>query len=107
MQLLFAAIVPFEKESEPAPAVGAKTGAPQPFVVAFGVASMTIAAGEVGKVSVKFSPLTAPAFGLVRVNVSVETPPALVGFGENCFAMVTLVGSMIFAIREPVEKSAL
>src|ERR1051325_3126481 len=50
MQVPPAASEPPEKLIEPAPADGAKVGAPQPEVVALGVPATTIEPGEVGKV---------------------------------------------------------
>ena len=44
---------------------------------------------------------------MVIVNVSVETPPAVVGSGTNALAMVTVVGSMTVTMRPEVEKSEL
>ena len=95
VQVLFAAILPFEKEMETAPAAGANVGVPQPVVEAFGVLATTIAPGVVGKVSVKFNPLNEEVVGFVMVNVRVETPPAVVGSGLKFFEMVTAVGSRI------------
>jgi hypothetical protein len=55
------------------PAAGAKVGAPQAVVVAFGVAATSRPAGNE---SVKATPVrAAPSFGLVIVNVSVLTLP--------------------------------
>ena len=71
------------------------------------VPATTILPGEVGKVSVKFSPLTAPAFGLEIVKVSVEPMVVFVGFGKKFFEKVSVVGSIIFAMRESVVKSLL
>ena len=95
----FAAIVPLEKEMEVAPAVGAKVGVPQLVVVAPGVVATFMLAGSG---SVKLYPLITPGFGFVNVMVSDETPLTLPGFGLKLFAMVTLVGSTIFAKRAPV-----
>jgi len=63
--------------------------------------------GEVGNVSVKAAPLMVVLLGLVSVNVRVETPPTLIGLGEKLFAIVIVLGSMIFAIRDWVAKSLL
>jgi len=80
-----AAIVAPLKEIEPAPATGVNVGAPQPVVVAEGVPATTIAPGEVGNVSVKATLLRAFAeFEFVMMKVSVDTPPARIGFGANC-----------------------
>lgn len=91
----FAAIVPFEKESEPAPAVGANAGDPQPVVDAFVGLATTMAPGEVGRVSVKFNPLTDKGVGLVSVNVRVDIPFTVVGSGLKFFEMVIADGSKI------------
>ena len=95
VQVLFAAMLPFEKEREAAPAVGANVGVPQPVVEAFGVLATTIAPGVVGSASVKFNPLNEEGVGLVMVNVSVETPPAVVGSGLKFLEIVTAAGSRI------------
>ncbi len=97
VQVLFAAIVPFENEMEAAPATGANVGVPQPEVDALVGLATVIAPGEVGSVSVKFRPLTLAAFGLVNVKVSVEIPPALVGSGLKFFEIVSVEGSRINA----------
>src|SRR5262249_15452322 len=107
VQLLFAATVPFENEREPAPATGAKVGAPQPLVVAAGGLATTIAPGEVGKVSVKLRPESGAPLGLMMVKVSDETPPTLVGWGLKFFLRVTVDGSRIEAMRVEVLKSSL
>lgn len=80
-----AAIVPPLKLTVVLPAAGANVGAPQPAVVAFGVAATSMPAGNA---SVKATPVRAvPVFGFVIVNVSVLTPPTTIGFGENAFAI--------------------
>ena len=53
------AIVPPEKLTEPAPAAGAKVGAPQPETDAAGAAATTIAPGEVGKTSLNATEFSA------------------------------------------------
>lgn len=96
----FAAIVPLEKESEPAPAVGVKVGDPQPVVDALVGFATTIApgfAGVVGSVSVKFRPLTDTGVGLVNVKVRVEIPLTVVGSGLKFFAIVIAEGSKMYA----------
>jgi hypothetical protein len=73
-----------------APPAGAKVGAPQLFVEAEGVAATTIAAGDVGSVSVNATPLSAaelPA-GHVIENVSVLVPPGPMVEGVNDFVNV-------------------
>ena len=97
VQLLFGASVPLENEIEVAPAVGEKVGVPQLVVVAPVGFATVIAPGEVGKVSVKLSPLTVTGEGLVNVKVRAETPPAFVGSGLKFFAIVTADGSKIYA----------
>jgi hypothetical protein len=95
VQVLFAAMLPFENEMDPAPATGANVGEPQPDVEAFGVLATTIAPGVIGKVSVKFSPLKDEGVGLVIVNVRVETPPTFVGSGLKFLEIVTAEGLRI------------
>src|SRR5688500_17650054 len=107
VQVLFAAILPFEKAMKAADAAGANVGEPQPVVEVFGVVATTIAPGVVGNVSVKFSPLNEDGVGLVIVNVSVDTPPAVVGSGLKFFEIVTAEGSRIYAYRVEVPKSEL
>ena len=64
------------------------------------VGATVIAPGAVGRVSVKFNPLTVTEVGFVNVKVNAETPPALVGSGLKFFAMVTAeAGSMMYAKR--------
>src|SRR5687768_16043718 len=83
-----AAIVPPVKLTDPAPATGAKVGAPQPETVAFGAGATCIAPGATGNVSENATPEIALApFGFVIVNVSVVTPGARTGFGANSFAI--------------------
>lgn len=93
VQVLFAAMLPFENEILAAPAVGANVGEPQPVVEAPGVLATTIAPGEVGNVSVKFRPLNEEGVGLVIVKVRVEMPPTVVGSGLKFFEIVTAEGS--------------
>ena len=93
VQVPFAAIVPFEKESETAPAVGAKVGVPHPEVDALVGLATTIAPGLVGRVSVKLTPVSVTGVGLVSVKVSVEIPLTVVGSGLKLFAIVTTDGS--------------
>lgn len=84
-------IEPPEKEIDTLLAAGAKVGVPQPLVLALGVAATFIAPGEVGKVSLKATPVKAvEGFGLVIVKVSVEVPPARMGLWEK--ALVILAG---------------
>src|SRR5437016_9789876 len=99
VQLLLAATVPFENEIDAAPAAGANVGVPHPVVVAPGGFATTMAPGDVGKTSVKASDPTDPPFEFVSVNVSVETPPTVDGFGAKCFEIETRVGSMTTAMR--------
>ena len=94
IQLPLAAIVPFENESEVAPAAGEKVGVPQLVVVAFGVLATCILAG---RGSVKLYPLIAPALGLVIVILKTEVPPTLTVLGLKLFEMETLVGSTMIA----------
>lgn len=98
-----AGIVPFENEMDALPATGEKIGVPQPLVVALVGLATNMAPGEVGNISVKFKSLTVPAPGLVKVNVSVETPLTLVGFGEKLFEIVILAGLITTALT-PAAK---
>ena len=95
VQVLFAAMLPFEKDRDPAPAVGTNVGEPQPVVEALGVLATTMAPGAVGKVSVKCNPLNDEGVGLVIVKVRVETPPTFVGSGLKFLEIVTTDGSRI------------
>jgi len=80
-----AAIVPALKVNVVLPAAGAKVGAPQLVVVAFGVAATSKPAG---KASVKATPVNAvPVFGFVIVKVKVEVPPTAIGSGAKFFAI--------------------
>ena len=100
VQLPFAAMVPFENERDVAPALGAKVGVPQPEVDAFVGLATTIApgfVGVVGRVSVKLRPVCVTGVGFVNVKVRVDMPPTLVGSGLKFFAIVTAVGSRIYA----------
>ena len=84
-----AAMVAPENATDAAFAVGAKVGAPQPVVLAAGVAATVIAPGLVGKVSPKATPVSAVVgFGLVIVKVSVEVAPTAIGAGDKSFAML-------------------
>ena len=95
--------MPFEKEIEAAPAAGAKVGVPHPLVVSAGVAATTMAPGATGKVSENATPLKALFwFGFVIAKVSVETPPARIGFGANCFDMTGGRTAVSDAVAIPV-----
>ena len=97
VQLLLGASVPFENDTEPLPATGAKVGVPQPDVDAFVGLATTIAPGFVGVVgstSVKFRLVCVTGVGFVNVKVSVDIPPTLVGSGLKFFAIVTAEGSI-------------
>ncbi|RLC99838.1 MAG: hypothetical protein DRI65_16875, partial [Chloroflexota bacterium] len=98
VQLLFAAIVPFENEIDDAPATAVNVGVPQLVAIAFGGVPTTKLAG---RGSTKLYPLTVPGLGFVIVIVKAETPFILVGLGLKLFTMVTLVGSTILAKRAP------
>jgi hypothetical protein len=95
VQVPLAAIVPFEKESDAAPAVGANAGVPHPEAEAFDGVATTIAPGLVGNVSVKLRPVSVTGVGFVSVKVRVDTPFTLVGSGLKLFAIVTTDGSRI------------
>lgn len=73
-----------------------------------GVLATVIAPGDVGKVSVKLTPLIVSDVEFVIVNVRVDKPPATVELGEKAFEMArAVVGSTMFAMRAPAEKSLL
>jgi hypothetical protein len=81
-----AAMVPFEKESDPAPAAGEKVGDPHPLVAALGVEATTRLPGEIGRVSVNVTPeRDVVRFGFEIVKVSVVGAFTLTGFGEKDF----------------------
>lgn len=93
VQVPLAAIVPFEKERDAAPAVGAKVGVPHPDVEALVGLATTIAPGDVGNISVKLISVSVTGVGFVSVKVSVEIPLTVVGSGLKFFAMLTTDGS--------------
>ncbi len=107
VQVPLAAIVPFAKTKDGAPAAIVQTGVPQPEVEYVNGVATTIAPGEVGNVSAKFKLLSATPFGLESVNVRLEVPPAVVEFGVKALVIVTALGETIAAIRALVDKSAL
>ena len=51
-------------------------------------------------VSVKLAPVSAPAFGLVNVNVIVEVLPDWIAAGLNAFAIVGALITVRFAVLE-------
>ena len=72
-------------------------------VVVTGVATV-IAAGATGKVSVKARPVSESFwFGLVSVKVSVDVPPARIGFAESLFARLGGFITVREAVALPVE----
>jgi hypothetical protein len=95
VQVLLAAMLPFEKLMMVSVAVGEKLGEPQPVVEAFGGLATIMTPGVLGKVSLKFNPLNDEGVGLVIVKVRVETPPTVVGSGLKLFEIVTAEGSRI------------
>jgi len=99
VQLPLAAIVPPLKVNVVLPAAGAKVGAPQPVVVAFGVPATSSPAG---RASVKATPVNAvPVFGFVIVKVKVEVPPTAMGSGAKFFAIeggATTVTTFVLAL---------
>ena len=97
-------MVPFVKEIEVAPAVGANVGEPHPLVVAAGVEATCICAGEVGNVSENWTlERTLFRLGLVIVNVRVEVPPARIGLDENSFEMLGGFKTVRDALATPVD----
>ena len=99
-----AAIVPPEKEIEPAPAVGANVGVPQPLVEALGVLATAMAPGEVGNVLLKATPLRASfSLGLVSRKVRVDVPPVKIELRLNCWEMLGGRTAVSDALPKPVE----
>jgi hypothetical protein len=81
-------MVPPEKEIEALFAFGLKVGVPQPLVLALGVVATTIAPGEVGKVSLKATPVKeVEEFELVIVNWRVVVPPGATALGTNALVI--------------------
>ena len=103
----FAAMVPLEKDIDPAPATGENMGLPHPDVDAPAGLATTIAPGELGSVSKKLNPESITGLRFWIVKVKRETPPGLVEAGEKALEKVKLVGSTIAKMRELVLKSAL
>ena len=102
-----AAMLPPEKARLAAPPAGVKAGAPQPLVLAFGVAATTIAPGVVGKVSLKLTPVKALAVGFVSVKTRVLVPPLAIGFVRKVLLMVaepTLVSTVVLLFAVLVSK---
>ena len=107
IQLLFGAMVPPENDIEESPACGLNVGEPQPVVEEFGGLATNIEAGEVGKGSVKLTPLMATGDGLTRVTTSVAVPPGVMESGTNRLVIAIDEVSIILAIRLLAEKSEL
>ena len=107
VHVLLGASVPFENDSEVAPAVGANVGAPQPDFDELGGLATVMAAGDVGSGSVKFTPPIVSDVGFVIVNVRVEVPAATVELGVKALAIVREAGERTFAMRAEAEKSLL
>jgi hypothetical protein len=104
VQVAPAKMVPFEKLTEPLPALGAKVGAPHPEVVALGTGATTIAPGRVGKVSENATPVrTVAVLGLLIVNVKVLSVFTATELGEKLLAMV---GGKIWMTRFAVAAVA-
>ena len=91
-------MLPPLNDTEAAPATGAKVAAPQPEVLAPGVAATTIAPGEVGKVSLNATPLSAvPVFGFVKTKRKTAGTLAAIGFVRKLFVM--LIGAVATTVR--------
>ncbi len=107
--VLFGAIVPFENEIEPLPALGANVGEPQPTKVAFVGVATTKFGVPVGKLSVKLTPLivTVVVFGMVSFKVAVVTPSARIELGTKLLVIFRSDAPIIVAMRVEVEKSEL
>ncbi len=110
VQVPLAAIVPFEKaieaapaENAPAPMGATSVGLPQP-VMDVVVFAIVMAPGEVGKVSLKDKPPIGLEVGLLIVNVRAEVLPATMEAGENALEIPRLT---MEAVREELEKSLL
>ena len=74
---------------------------PRPAPMKFWAAvTVVIAPGDVGKVSLKLTAETVVPFGLVRVKVMVEVPPAAIEDGENASEMATYPRTVRFALGE-------
>ena len=107
-----ATMLPAENATEVAFAAGANVAAPQPVVLAAGVAATVIAPGLVGKVSLKATPVSAVVgFGFVIVKVSVEVAPTAIGAGEKSFAMLgattLLTTTLAVLLTKPAPALAL
>ena len=90
VQTPLAGMLPPLKVTTAAPAVGANVAAPQPEVLAAGVAATTIAPGEVGRVSLKATPVNAVAvLGLLRVKRKVAATLAAIGLVKKRLLMLT------------------
>ncbi len=102
VQVAPAAMLPPLNATELAPAAGAKVGAPQPVVLAFGTAATTIAPGATGKVSLKATPAIALfTLGLAMVKVRVVVPPGRIGFGANSLSITGGTITVSVATAEP------
>jgi hypothetical protein len=98
-------MVPPEKEIDPALMLGENVGEPQPEVETPVGFATTIFPGEVGKVSLKATPVNATLWlGLVIVRVSVEVAPARMGDGENDLAILGDWRAVKDAVAIPVES---
>ncbi len=99
-----AAIVPPENAIDIAPATGVKTGAPQPDVENVAGDATVMAPGELGKLSLNATPLSAvAAFGLAIWNVMAETPmPARVLVGENDLVITGGTIAVRVAVANPL-----
>jgi hypothetical protein len=98
----FAAMVPLEKDIDPAPATGENMGLPQPDVDAPAGLATTIAPGKIGRVSEKLNPESVTRLRFWIVKVKRETPPGLVEVGEKALEKITFVGSTTAKMRELV-----
>lgn len=100
VQVPLAAMVPPLKVNEVFPAVGAKVGAPQPVVLAAGIAATSNPAGNE---SVKATPVRIVlVFELEIVKVNVLTPPTAMGSGEKDFEMEGANTALTKSVSEPV-----
>src|SRR5690242_3847085 len=87
----------------PAAATGAKVGEPQPLVENVSGLATFIAPGVVGNVSEKATPLIWSFWlGLVIENVSVDVPPATIGFAQKFLLICGGARTVNVAVEEPV-----
>ena len=98
VQVPLAGTLPPLNDTEAAPATGANVAAPQPVMLAPGVAATTIAPGDVGKGSLNATPASAvPVFGFTKVKRNTAGTLAAIGFVRKLFVM--LIGAVATTVR--------